>query len=188
MELIEKSILVLDDVMGVTQVSQLLKYANSEKFNRAVTVGEMTTKKKDSHRETKSFPLSRTNDSLSNVHWYNFIANKFKNSILTYQKHFPYFYFNQINNIEILKYENNGYYKYHIDDGFNLNRVLSCILLLNNDYEGGELCFYDQVNKKEITIDKKIGRMILWPSNFLFPHAVKPVTKGTRFSVVIWAS
>ena len=188
MELIEKSILVLDEVMGVNQVSQLLKYANSVEFNRAVTVGEMIANEKNNHRETKSFPLSRFSGSLSNVHWYNFIANKFKNSILTYQEGFPYFYFSQINNIEILKYENNGYYKYHVDDGSNLNRALSCILLLNNDYEGGELCFYDQINKKEITIDKKVGRMILWPSNFLFPHAVKPVTKGTRFSVVIWAS
>ena len=91
MELIEKSILVLDDVMGVTQVSQLLKYANSVEFGRAVTVGEIITNEKDSHRETKNFPLSRFSVSLSNVHWYNFIANKFKNSILTFQKSFPYF-------------------------------------------------------------------------------------------------
>ena len=188
MELIKKSILVLDEVIAPTQVSQLLKYTNSIEFKRAVTLGEQLTNKKDDHRETKTFPLFRFSDSLTNVHWYNFIANKFKKSAVIYKENFPYFYFNKINNMEILKYENNGYYKYHVDDGNNLNRVLSCILLLNNDYEGGELCFYDQINKEEISIDKKVGRMILWPSNFLFPHAVKPVTKGTRFSVVIWAS
>jgi predicted 2-oxoglutarate/Fe(II)-dependent dioxygenase YbiX len=188
MELIKKSILVLDEVMEVAQVSQLLKFSNSVEFTRAITLGEEITKIKDDHRETKSFPLSRFSNSLSNVHWYNFIANKFKESLNIYKEYFPHYHFNEINNMEILKYENNGYYKYHVDSGHNLNRVLSCILLLNNDYEGGELCFYDQINKEEISIDKKVGRMILWPSNFLFPHAVKPVTKGKRFSVVIWAS
>ncbi len=188
MQLINKSILVLDNIIGVTQVSQLLKYANSVEFARAVTLGEKMTGIKDDHRETKNFQLSRFSNSLTNVHWANFITYKFKKSLNFYKEYFPHYSFKQINTIELLKYENNGYYKYHTDDGPDLNRVLSCVLLLNNDYEGGELCFYDQVDKKEISIDKKVGRMILWPSNFLFPHAVKPVTKGTRFSVVIWAS
>ena len=31
------------------------------------------------------------------------------------------------------------------------------------------------------------NRLIIWPSNFLFPHSVLPVTKGLRYSVVAWA-
>jgi predicted 2-oxoglutarate/Fe(II)-dependent dioxygenase YbiX len=188
MDLIKKSILVLDDVLHVNQISQILKYANSVEFQRAPTLGEQETKIKDTHRETKSFPLSKLNPSLSSTHWYNFIASKLKKSLSIYKEKFPHYVFRGINNMDILKYEDNGYYHYHVDSAHNLNRVLSCVLLLNNDYEGGELCFYDQVNKEEICIPKKVGRMILWPSNFLFPHAVKPVTGGTRFSIVIWAS
>lgn len=39
----------------------------------------------------------------------------------------------------------------------------------------------------EYKIEVKPNRMIVWPSNFMFPHRVAPVTKGVRFSVVSWA-
>ena len=31
------------------------------------------------------------------------------------------------------------------------------------------------------------GRLIIWPSNFMYKHKVTPVTKGKRFSIVAWA-
>ena len=40
---------------------------------------------------------------------------------------------------------------------------------------------------RELIIEKKSNRMIVWPSNFLYPHAVKPVTEGIRYSIVSWA-
>jgi len=36
-------------------------------------------------------------------------------------------------------------------------------------------------------MDKLKNRMLIWPSNFMYPHLVKPVTKGIRYSVVSWA-
>ena len=56
-----------------------------------------------------------------------------------------------------------------------------------NDYEGGNLTFLDQASKQEKIIENKVGRLILWPSNFIYPHCVTPVTKGTRYSIVLWA-
>ncbi len=32
----------------------------------------------------------------------------------------------------------------------------------------------------------KTGDMIIFPSNFLYPHQVMPVTKGERYSIVSW--
>jgi predicted 2-oxoglutarate/Fe(II)-dependent dioxygenase YbiX len=64
---------------------------------------------------------------------------------------------------------------------------MSCILLLNNDYEGGNLCFRNPDKSGEWEVEVKPNRMIIWPSCFMFPHTVKPVTKGTRYSVVAWA-
>ena len=29
--------------------------------------------------------------------------------------------------------------------------------------------------------------LIMWPSNFLYPHGVEPVSEGTRWSIVAWA-
>ena len=42
--------------------------------------------------------------------------------------------------------------------------------------------------KQRLNFDSfDFNRMIIWPSTFLYPHTVKPVTKGTRYSVVAWA-
>ena len=31
------------------------------------------------------------------------------------------------------------------------------------------------------------GDVIIFPSNFMYPHRVEPVTKGARYSYVSWA-
>ena len=59
--------------------------------------------------------------------------------------------------------------------------VLSIIGILNDDYEGGELIMFE--DKK---IDTKKGDLLIFPSNFLYPHYVTPVTKGVRYSYVAW--
>ena len=59
--------------------------------------------------------------------------------------------------------------------------ILSFIGLLNDNYQGGEfLC-----RKKEIKL--KRGNILLFPSNFMYPHRVKEITKGIRYSFVGWA-
>jgi len=59
--------------------------------------------------------------------------------------------------------------------------ILSIIGILNDDYEGGELIMFE--DKK---IDTKKGDLLIFPSNFLFPHKITPVTKGVRYSYVSW--
>ena len=59
--------------------------------------------------------------------------------------------------------------------------VLSIIGVLNDDYEGGELIMLE--DKK---IDTKAGDLLIFPSNFLYPHQITPVTKGVRYSYVSW--
>jgi predicted 2-oxoglutarate/Fe(II)-dependent dioxygenase YbiX len=53
-------------------------------------------------------------------------------------------------------------------------------LFLNDDYEGGEIIVAD--NEYHPTV----GSALIFPSNFMFPHEVKPVTKGERWSVISW--
>jgi len=60
--------------------------------------------------------------------------------------------------------------------------ILSVICLLNDDYDGGELVFFED---KILTPSQ--GDVIIFPSNFLFPHEVKPITKGLRYSAVSWS-
>ena len=60
--------------------------------------------------------------------------------------------------------------------------ILSFVGVLNDDYEGGEFVMWeDQI------IELKRGSVMIFPSVFLYPHRVDPVTSGTRYSFVSWA-
>ena len=68
----------------------------------------------------------------------------------------------------------------------NLRRHIF-IYFVNDDYEGGELFFELPKIKESYKVGVKKDRLIIWPSNFLYPHKVEPVTKGIKYSVVSWA-
>ena len=59
--------------------------------------------------------------------------------------------------------------------------ILSIVCVLNDDYQGGEFIMFD-----DYEIKFKAGDLIIFPSVFLYPHLVKPVKKGTRYSFVSW--
>jgi predicted 2-oxoglutarate/Fe(II)-dependent dioxygenase YbiX len=82
----------------------------------------------------------------------------------------------------LLKYETLQEYKAHYDGDTGLGRVISAIVYLNNDYEGGELEFPNF----GIKIKPEPGMMILFPSNFAYTHIAHPVTKGTKYALVTW--
>ena len=59
--------------------------------------------------------------------------------------------------------------------------TLSIVGSLNDGYEGGKFIMWDDT---EIKIPK--GSILIFPSNFLYPHRVEDVTKGTRYTFVSW--
>ena len=83
---------------------------------------------------------------------------------------------------ELLKYEKGGFYAQHTDNCIEIPRTISCSLCLNDDYDGGEFAFFDRKLKHKI----KKGSAIVFPSNFMYPHEILPVTKGTRYSIITW--
>ena len=104
---------------------------------------------------------------------------------------------------QFTKYKLDQYYDWHCDsfidpyeDRNNVNfhgkiRKLSvtCSLSDPKDYEGGQLEFQFRNNDDPMKtkICKEIlpkGSIVVFPS-FVY-HRVKPVTKGTRYSLVIW--
>ena len=54
-----------------------------------------------------------------------------------------------------------------------------------DDYEGGELQLVDYGNHL-VMMEKYLGRVLVFDSKV--PHKVWPVTWGTRFALVGWAS
>ena len=60
--------------------------------------------------------------------------------------------------------------------------VLSFILNFNDDYEGADLFFWEDTIVK---LGK--GDIVMFPSNWLYPHGVTEATRGKRYSGVCWA-
>ena len=188
---IKNFIKIYDNILPLNGLSSLIRFANGSTFLESKIGGG------DKHKSTTDFnirrtytlPLSNLNDSFSNVHWFNLLQFCFDNCLKKYKNdaNILDYDYDKITNIEILKYENTGFYTWHVDHFAAIPRTMSCILLLNNDYEGGNLCFRNPDGSGEWDLEVKPNRMIIWPSNFLFPHTVKPVTNGKRFSVVAWA-
>lgn len=108
------------------------------------------------------------------------------------------FYSIKINSVEVpqlLYYEVGGHYMPHCDSESPfvlptgeevwkkcVDRDLSVIIFLNDDFEGGELFFPDI----KISIRPEAGMMVCFPSNHHFIHTVEPVTKGKRYSLITW--
>jgi hypothetical protein len=73
----------------------------------------------------------------------------------------------------------------HIHSMFDGERkgipVLSVLACLDDKYTGGELIMFE-----DTVIELPKGSVLVFPSNFLYPHQVKPVTKGVRHTCVSW--
>ena len=74
-----------------------------------------------------------------------------------------------------------GKYITHVDSFGKQPRLLSISILLNDNFDGGNFCFFD-----EYIIEKKVGSAIVFPSNFMFPHGVLPVSNGDRHAIITW--
>ena len=115
------------------------------------------------------------------------------------------FQWNHSEACQFTKYNKGQYYDWHCDSwggAYNnpnnpnthgKTRKLSVTLSLSDekDYKGGELEFdfrnMDPDKKRNTMVCKQIrpkGSMVVFPS-FLW-HRVRPVTKGSRYSLVIW--
>jgi predicted 2-oxoglutarate/Fe(II)-dependent dioxygenase YbiX len=96
---------------------------------------------------------------------------------------------------QVLHYGTGGHYVPHVDaetlykddEGRDfwektLNRDLSIVYFLNDDFTGGELVFphFDLVVRPEA------GSLICFPSDHNFIHGVNPVSSGHRFTSVTW--
>lgn len=99
-----------------------------------------------------------------------------------YQAAFPFCRIVEGMGFELLRYDAGGYYRVHTDSFKKVPRALACSFALNDDFSGGEWGFFCG----EKTVKPGKGSAVLFPSNFLFPHEIKEVTQGTRYSIVTW--
>jgi hypothetical protein len=82
-------------------------------------------------------------------------------------------------NFQLLKYEVGQYFHSHYDSYPAVNRSISVLIYLNDDYEGGEIEFVNF----DIKIKPKAGTLIMFPSNYPYRHIAHPVISGTKYAV-----
>ena len=103
-------------------------------------------------------------------------------AIKKYNEKFNEAHIEEDSGYELLRYETGQFYTQHTDSFKAAPRAVSCSFGLNDDYEGGEFAFFN----REIKIKVPKGAAVMFPSNFMYPHEILPVTKGTRYSIVTW--
>jgi len=95
--------------------------------------------------------------------------------------------------IQFTKYEVGGHYTWHRDTKIDISktggatRKISITINLNDDYEGGELQIDSEDhywNKTPRKVRSGLGSIAVFPSDTY--HRVTKVTKGTRYSLVVW--
>jgi hypothetical protein len=81
---------------------------------------------------------------------------------------------------KIQKYSTGAYMGPHVDSidkTADKSPTISIVIYLNDDYEGGNICFPEQ----GLDIKPEAGSMIVFPSYPPYYHDPKPVTKGTKY-------
>ena len=118
--------------------------------------------------------------------YYEDIKEVFERVIKKYSNKFPLFSVQHTTDFRINRYPVGGFMSSHVDNIHHSHGQqygypqVSALLYLNDNYEGGE--FY--VAGKRVIPPQ--GSAIIFPSNFMFPHEAKVVTKGIRWSIVTW--
>ena len=73
----------------------------------------------------------------------------------------------------------------HVDGVLNdesQRRILSIIIALTDDYDGGEFNFPEQSYQVKL----KRGEAITFPPSYFYPHEVSPPSNGERYTLTLW--
>jgi PKHD-type hydroxylase len=185
---------------------KIIKLGNKHKAKLAITgnLGRTRNINKDPLNKKEIIDLKKKRDS--NVSWLNdrwlydeihpYIHEANKNAGWNFEWNFS-------EACQFTQYKLNQHYGWHCDswvdpynqpdnlDFHNKVRKLSvtCSLSDPKDYKGGELEFQFR-NQDDPTATRKCVEILPRGSIVVFPsfvwHRVKPVTKGTRYSLVLW--
>ena len=168
---------------------EVVKYALQKKLEKGVTGDNTKIKNIDKNKR----PINRNSD----IGWLKeqWIYKEISPLVKMANKDAGWnFQYDKIEQAQFTKYDSNQFFDWHQDmfPSSEIKRKISvtCQLTDPNNYEGGEIEFdFKNYPPEETKIykDKRLrekGTVIVFPS-FVW-HRVKPVTKGTRYSLVLW--
>jgi Rps23 Pro-64 3,4-dihydroxylase Tpa1-like proline 4-hydroxylase len=177
---------VIDDVLPKDLCDKILKeYSNSSDWNNA-QIGDKNNPVNTDVRNCKIISIS-SKDIIGKNYDYrkqldSEIYDRVSYAVAKYSEIHPDFFIDVDTGYELLRYDEGNFYKKHTDSFKEQQRSISCSIHLNDDYYGGEFAFFD----KDLIIRASAGSVVMFPSNFMFPHEIMPVTQGTRYSIITW--
>ena len=206
---LENYIWYFESVIPPKICDDIIKHGNTKKEGLGITGdfvnGRDLKKKPLSKKEIKNLKSKRNSDVVwlddawiyKEIHPYIKIANA--NAGWNFE-------INHSELCQFTKYKLNQYYDWHCDswnkpyeqEGPQKGKIrklsMTCQLTDGSEYEGGELEFdyrnYDPHMRNEAKHLKQVKEILSKGSIIVFPsfvwHRVKPVTKGTRYSIVMW--
>jgi len=187
-------IIIKENIIPPEHIEELMLLTNNTKdISHATIINK--------NKEEEDGDVSEKNLEVRNTLWYTITESMAKNLeqavAACFREHVAPKYncqFKSYDPVQFLGYPVGGHYKGHNDgESFNhqtrqwekiMDRDVSFLFYLNDQYGGGELEFYDL----GLTIKPKKGMMIAFPSYHEFAHKVHPVTWGHRYSLVSWVS
>ena len=180
--ILEDYVKVYYDVVPEDLCDAIIKeYSNSDEWNLAETGGGLQTNIRNvdeilmSHEEI-------IGDSQLRRQLDDRLFESVSSVSKKYHENFKHFEINVDTGYQLLRYKEGQFYTQHTDSFITQQRSLSCSLILNDDYEGGEFCFWDGTMMHK----PPKGAALVFPSNFMYPHEIRPVTKGERYSIITW--
>lgn len=160
--------------------------ADKNQWEKAQTVGEEAStvmSAADSPRQNKIVAIRNdvsTIKAIDDMLWYVFhVARETISSTLLHPHGFNLV---RDEGYSLLRYEASNYYKEHTDYNDNLVRVLSGLIYLNDDFDGGEI----QFRRQNFTFKPTAGSIVFFPSVWSHPHTAMPVKNGIRYNVISW--
>ena len=187
-------IIIQQNVIPEESIEEIMLLTNNTK-----DISHATIINKD--KEEEDGDSSEKNLEVRNTLWYHITEEVAKNLEVSVASCFKNYVgpkynceFKSYEPVQFLGYPPGGHYKGHNDgESFNyetgqwerlMERDVSFLFYLNDQYGGGELEFYDL----GLTIKPKKGMMIAFPSYKEFAHKVHPVTWGHRYTLVSWVA
>jgi len=185
---LEDYIYIVKNALSLNLCDEILdEFKNSNEWQDTVVgSGVGSGKVKKNIRNCKTIVISYPHVIQKNKE----VRHKFDNSIFDYafkciqeyNAKFTHCKIEEDSGYELLKYPEGCFYVEHTDSFKARPRAVSCSFMLNDDFEGGEFAFFN----RELKYKLEKGDALMFPSNFMYPHEIMPVTQGTRYSIITW--
>jgi len=180
---LENYIYIVKNALSLNLCDEILnEFKSSDEWEDAIVAKGIDTSIRNCQNIVISFPsiIQKNNEVRQKLD--NQIFNGAAKCIQEYNNNFSHCLIEEDSGYELLKYPEGCFYIQHTDSCKAAPRAVSCSFMLNEDFEGGEFAFFD----KELKYKLEKGDALLFPSNFMYPHEIMPVTKGTRYSIITW--